>query len=100
MKVHMNRKLDDKLVNKRKYNEIDDDDELEKMLEEITVEYDRKIALGKRVYKILEREKVKECALPKDLQEALDIYRRNVEQLDEKEKELESEEEKELESGV
>ena len=78
---------------KRKCNEIDDD-ELDKMLEEITIEYDRKIALGKRVYKILEREKVKECALPKDMQEALDIYRRNVEQFDEKEKEIESEDEK------
>ena len=81
---------------KRQCNEIDDD-ELEKMLEEITVEYDRKIALGKRVYKILERGKVLEVVLPKDMQDALDIYRRNLEQVNEKEKELEFEEENDIE---
>ena len=46
---------------------LEDDDELRKLLQEITVEYDCKIALGKRIYKILERGKVKECALPKDM---------------------------------
>ena len=56
---------DNQSAAKRKCNEIDDD-ELEKMLEEITVEYDCKIALGKRIHKILEIGKVKVCALPKE----------------------------------
>ena len=56
---------------KRKFNEIDDE-ALEKMLEEQTVDYDRKIAfkiaLGKRVDEILGRGKVKQVALSKDMQ--------------------------------
>merc|ERR1712074_164857 len=51
---------------KRKFNEIDDE-ALEKMLEEQTVEYDRKIAfkiaLGKEVDEILGRGKVKQVAI-------------------------------------
>ena len=68
------------------------------MLEKETVRYKNKIAFGKRVYKILERGKVLEVVLPKDMQDALDIYRRNVEQVHEKEKELEFEEENDIES--
>merc|ERR1711984_51336 len=53
-------------------NMIDEDDEvLEKMLEEQTVEYDRKVDLGEKVYKILGRGKVKQAALSRDMQEAL-----------------------------
>ena len=90
---------DDKLIIRRKCNEIDDD-ELEKMLDEITVEYDHKIALGKRVYKIIERGKLRECALPKDMQNALNLYRNNmgvgVEMEEVIEKELASEDENEI----
>ena len=54
---------------------IEDDDEvLEKMLEEQTVEYDRKVDLGEKVYKILGRGKVKQAALSKDMQKALELY--------------------------
>ena len=74
-----------------------DDDELEKMLEKETVRYKNEITPGKRVCKILERGKVLEVVLPKDMQDALDIYRRNVEQVNEKEKELEFEEENDIE---
>ena len=56
-------------------NMIDDDDEvLEKMLEEQTVEYDRKVDLGEKVYKILCEGDVKQRALSKDMQEALELY--------------------------
>ena len=56
-------------------NMIDDDDEvLEKMLEEQTVEYDRKVDLGEKVYKILGRGKVKQAALSRDMQKALELY--------------------------
>ena len=50
-------------------NMIDDDDEvLEKMLEEQTVEYDRKVDLGEKVYKILGEGDVKQSSLSKDMQ--------------------------------
>ena len=66
---------------KRKFNEIDDE-ALEKMLEEQTVEYDRKIAfkiaLGKGVDEILGRGKVKQAALSKDMQGALCLYRHSI----------------------
>ena len=66
---------------KRKFNEIDDE-ALEKILEEQTVEYDRKIAfkiaLGKEVDEILGRGKVKQVALSKDMQAALCLYRHSI----------------------
>ena len=97
MKQHEKRKHDEdynQSAAKRQCNEIDDDYELEKMLEKETVIYKNKIALGEKVYKILERGKVLEVVLPKDMQNALNLYRRNVEQLDKKE--LEPEDEKEM----
>ena len=51
-----------------------DDEVLEKMLIEQTAEYDRKVALGEKVYKILGKGEVKQGALPKDMQEALELY--------------------------
>ena len=66
---------------KRKFNEIDDE-ALEKILEEQTVDYDCKIAfkiaLGKRVDEILGRGKVKQVALSKDMQAALCLYRHSI----------------------
>ena len=62
---------DDQPSMKRKCgdNMIDDDDEvLEKMLEEQTVEYDRKVDLGEKVYKILGEGDVKQSSLSKDMQ--------------------------------
>ena len=54
--------------------------------------YKNKLDLGEKVYKILERGKVLEVVLPKDMQNALNLYRRNVEQLDEKEMNVDEEE--------
>ena len=67
---------------KRKFNEIDDE-ALEKILEEQTVEYDRKIAfkiaLGKEVDEILGRGKVKQAAaLSKYIHGALCLYRHSI----------------------
>ena len=66
---------------KRKFIEIDDK-ALEKILEEQTVEYDRKIAfkiaLGKEVDEILGRGKVKQAALSKDMHGALCLYRHSI----------------------
>ena len=66
---------------KRKFNEIDDE-ALKKILEEQTVEYDRKIAfkiaLGKEVDEILGRGKVKQAALSKDMHGALCLYRHSI----------------------
>ena len=45
-----------------------DDEVLEKMLEEQTVQYNRKVDLGEKVYKILGRGKVKQAALSRDMQ--------------------------------
>ena len=86
------RKVEDKEdqpMTKKKWNVLDDD-ELEKDMIQDNKEYDCKIALGKRIYKILERGKVKEGSLSLERKEAFELYRRNVEQLNEKEKELES----------
>ena len=67
---------------KRKFIEIDDK-ALEKILEEQTVEYDRKIAfkiaLGKEVDEILGRGKVKQAAaLSKYIHGALCLYRHSI----------------------
>ena len=51
-----------------------DDEVLEKMLIEQTAEYDRKVALGEKVYNILGEGDVKQRALSKDMQEALELY--------------------------
>ena len=55
-----------------------DDEVLEKMLEEQTVEYDRKVDLGEKVYKILGRGEVKQAALSKDMHGALCLYRHSI----------------------
>ena len=64
---------DDQPSIKRKFNESDDDI-LRKILKEQTVEYDRKVDLGEKVYKILCEGDVKQRALSKDMQEALELY--------------------------
>ena len=63
---------DDQPSIKRKFNEIDDK-VLRKMLIEQTAEYNRKVALGEKVYKILGKGDVKQRALSKDIQEALEL---------------------------
>ena len=70
MKVHL-KSNENQNTTKRKCNEIDINnyvDTLEKMLEEQTAKYNRKIALGKRVAKILKKGEVKQAALVKDMQ--------------------------------
>merc|ERR1712030_281246 len=60
---------------KRKCGEnMVNDDKLRKTLIERTDEYNRKVALGEQVYKILGEGEVKQGALPKDMQEALELY--------------------------
>ena len=62
-------------TSKRKCGEnMIDVDELRKTLIERTDEYNRKVALGEQVYKILGEGEVKQGALPKDMQEALELY--------------------------
>ena len=62
-------------TSKRKCGEnMTDVDELRKMLIERTDKYNRTIALGEQVYKILGEGEVKQGALPKDMQEALELY--------------------------
>ena len=66
---------DDQPSIKRKCGEnMIDVDELRKTLIERTDEYNRKVALGEQVYKILGEGEVKQGALPKDMQEALELY--------------------------
>ena len=81
----MKRKLsddnDDQSTIKRKCNEIDVE-ALEKMLKEETSEYNRKIDLGKAIEKILEKGEVKQAALSKDMQEALELYRNDYDDFD------------------
>merc|ERR1711888_437999 len=51
-------------------------------------EYNCKLALGEKVYKIVKKGKVKKESLTLERKEAFELYReRNVEQLDEKKKE-------------
>jgi len=62
-------------TSKRKCGEnMTDVDELRKMLIERTDKYNRTVALGEQVYKILGEGEVKQGALPKDMQEALELY--------------------------
>merc|ERR1712208_125898 len=62
-------------TSKRKCGEnMKDVDELRKMLIERTDKYNRTVALGEQVYKILGEGEVKQGALPKDMQEALELY--------------------------
>ena len=62
-------------TSKRKCGEnMIDVDELRKTLIERTDEYNRKVALGEQVYIILGEGEVKQGALPKDMQEALELY--------------------------
>ena len=62
-------------TSKRKCGEnMTDVDELRKTLIERTDKYNRTIALGEQVYKILGEGEVKQGALPKDMQEALELY--------------------------
>ena len=66
---------DDQPSIKRKCGEnMIDVDELRKTLIERTDEYNRKVALGEQVYIILGEGEVKQGALPKDMQEALELY--------------------------
>ena len=66
---------DDQPSIKRKCGEnMIDVDELRKTLIERTDEYNRTVALGEQVYKILGEGEVKQGALPKDMQEALELY--------------------------
>ena len=66
---------DDQPSIKRKCGEnMIDVDELRKMLIERTHKHYRTLALGEQVYKILGEGEVKQGALPKDMQEALELY--------------------------
>ena len=65
-------------------------------MKEETDEYERKIAFGEAIEKILHEGEAKEAALSKDKKEALELYRRNVELESEDDKEIS--EESELES--
>ena len=57
-------------------------DALRKSMEEQTAEHDRILALGKGVDTILGEGKVKQTALSKDLQNALEVYRNEDEDYD------------------
>ena len=59
-----------------------DVDELRKTLIERTYKYNGKVALGEQVYKILGEGEVKQEALPKDMQEALELYEKENNDLD------------------
>ena len=64
---------------KRKHDEMEEDDEtLTKYLIEKNNEYEKKIALGKRVYRILGQGKVLEESLPGVMKDALNIYMKHA----------------------
>ena len=65
---------------KRKIEEIDEEDleKLRKCLIRRNDEYNRKIFLGKKVYKILGEGNIQEASLAMDMKEALDLYMTNV----------------------
>ena len=65
---------------KRKY-EIDYDD-LKKIMKKETDEHDRKLALGEAIEKILHEGEVKQAALSKDKQEALELFRNEDDEYD------------------
>ena len=79
---------------KKKCNVLDDE-ELERDIIKDNEEYNCKLALGEKVYKIVERRKVKKESLSLERKEAFELYRRNVKQLDEKELEYENNEDSE-----
>ena len=67
---------------KRKHDEMEEDDEtLTKYLIEKTNEYEKKIALGKRVYRILGQGKVLEESLPGAMKDALNIYMKQAQEV-------------------
>ena len=68
---------------KRKHDEMeeDDDETLTKYLIEKTNEYKRKIALGKRVYRILGQGEVLEESLPEELKDILNIYMKQAQEV-------------------
>merc|ERR1712208_137878 len=72
-----------------------DDEELERDIIKNNEEYNCKLALGEKVYKIVERRKVKKESLSLEQKEAFELYRRNLEQLNEKELEYENNEDSE-----
>ena len=59
---------------KRKFEDSDSDEDLEKEMVRNNIEYKRKIKLGKKVYKILGRTDIEQGSLALDRKEALDIY--------------------------
>ena len=73
MEVHVKRN-ETHPTTKIQYNEIDVS-ALRKMLDKETVRYKNKISLGKALDKILDEGKVMEPVLPKDMQNALNLYR-------------------------
>ena len=59
---------------KRKFEDNDSDDDLEKEMVKDNNKYKRKIKLGRKVYKILGRTDIEQGSLALDRKEALDIY--------------------------
>ena len=59
---------------KRKFEDNDSDDDLEKEMVKDNNEYKRKIKLGRKVYKILGRTDIEQGSLALDMKEALDTY--------------------------
>ena len=59
---------------KRKLEDNDSDEDLEKEMIRNNIEYKRKITLGKKVYKILGRTDIEQESLTLDMKEALHIY--------------------------
>ena len=59
---------------KRKLEDNDSDEDLEKEMIRNNIEYKRKITLGKKVYKILGRTDIEQGSLTLDMKEAIDIY--------------------------
>ena len=67
---------------KHKHDEMEEDDEtLTKYLIEKNNEYEKKIALGKRVYRILGQGKVLEESLPGVMKDALNIYLKQAQEV-------------------
>ena len=67
---------------KRKHDEMEEDDEtLTKYLIEKTNEYEKKIALGKRVYRILGQGEVLEESLHGVMKDALNIYMKQAQEV-------------------
>ena len=65
---------------KRKIEEVYDEDleKLRKSLNRHNDEYNQKILLGKKVYKILGEGNIQEASLARDMKEALDLYMSNA----------------------